>query len=62
VRSTSVKLSNLISLNLEDNNLSGKIPKEIGKLINLGYLNLRKNKLSREILKELEEINCYVDF
>ena len=40
------KLSNLDDLALEDNKLSGEIPKEIGKLINLQYLSLTNNQVT----------------
>ena len=34
-------------------NLTGEIPKEIGKLMNLKYLSLRNNQLTGEIPKEI---------
>ena len=52
-------------IDLQFNNLTGKIPKEIGKLIELNYLNLNENQLSGEIPKEigkltyLEELDLY---
>jgi len=52
-------------IDLQFNNLTGKIPKEIGKLIELKYLNLNENLLSGEIpkgigkLTNLEELDLY---
>ena len=40
---------------LSNNQLTGEIPKEIGKLINLNYLYLDHNKLRGEIPKEIEK-------
>ena len=47
---------------LDNNELSGEIPKEIGKLINLKELFLHNNQLLREIPKEVQELTCYKDF
>ncbi|KAB2603983.1 receptor-like protein 12 [Pyrus ussuriensis x Pyrus communis] len=43
-------------VNLEDNNLTGKIPSSIGDLISLQSLHLRNNKLSGELPVSLQ--NC----
>ena len=47
---------------LNDNQLSGEIPKEIGKLTKLWYLKLNNNQLSDEIPKEVKELKCYKQF
>ena len=46
----------LIALNLEDNNLSGKIPESIGELKDLVYLNFRNNTLSGSIPKSIDSL------
>ena len=40
-------------MKLQNNQLSGEIPSEIGNLINLGFLNLENNQLSGEIPSEI---------
>ncbi|KAB2621219.1 LRR receptor-like serine/threonine-protein kinase [Pyrus ussuriensis x Pyrus communis] len=47
---------NLTTVNLEDNNLTGKIPSSIGDLLSLGSLHLRNNNLSGELPVSLQ--NC----
>ena len=55
-------LSNLTSLNLYGNQLSGTIPAELGNLSNLTSLNLSDNQLSGEIPPELGHIRyIYLD-
>ena len=49
------KTTNLQILSLDDNQLSGEIPKQIGKLINLQFLYLYIN-LSGEIPKEIGKL------
>ena len=46
-------IENTTELNYCCGNLSGKIPKDIGKLVNLRHLNLRNNKLTGEIPPEI---------
>src|SRR5690606_40739798 len=59
----SIEGNHVVALNLAENNLSGKLPKQIGNLTHLKTLNLFRNKLSGEIpnsigkLKELQIIN-----
>ena len=48
-----LNLTNLISLDLEYNNLSGIIPSEIGNLVNLSYLNLGQNQLNGIVPEEI---------
>ena len=43
-------------LDLSDNQLTGEIPKEIGKLMNLQRLYLYENKLTGEISKEIGKL------
>jgi len=43
-------------LSLDDNQLTGEIPPEIGNLIDLTYLNLRSNQLTGEIPEEIENL------
>ena len=50
-------LDNLTSLNLEENQLSRKIPAELGSLSNLIYLSLSSYKLSGEIPAELGNLS-----
>jgi len=42
-------------LYLNNNKLTGEIPKEIGKLTNLRWLSLYSNKLTGEIPKEIRK-------
>jgi Leucine-rich repeat (LRR) protein len=44
---------NLKLLYLDNNQLLGEIPKEIGKLVNLEWLCLNNNQLTGEIPKEI---------
>ena len=46
----------VITLNLNTSQLTGEIPKEIGKLINLEYLSLSNNQLRGEIPKEIGKL------
>ena len=50
------------ALHLHNNQLTGEIPKEIGKLINLKYLYLNNNQLTGEIPKEIQEMKYYKNF
>ena len=52
------KLENLILkwLYLDNNQLLGEIPKEIGKLVNLKWLYLDGNQLTGEIPKEIGKL------
>ena len=52
---------NLRSLNLGMNELSGEIPKEIGKLTNLEYLFLNNNQLTGEIPKKIGKLTDLQD-
>ena len=52
----------VIKIKLSSSQLTGKIPKEIGKLINLKYLYLRDNQLTGEIPKEVNKLNCNKKF
>ena len=47
----------VIALVLDDNELSGEIPAELGSLSNLGYLGLSTNNLSGEIPAELGSLS-----
>ena len=49
-------IGRVVSLDLRDNQLTGEIPKEIGRLWNLEHLDLDINQLSGEIPKELGEL------
>lgn len=49
-------VGSLYSLNLGNNNLTGIVPKEIGKLINFSHITLWDNQLSGEIPKEIGEL------
>ncbi|KAJ7962949.1 putative Receptor protein kinase [Quillaja saponaria] len=52
--STSIgNLTNVVCLNLVDNQLSGIVPREIGTLGNIKYLLLRNDELSGSIPKEI---------
>ena len=52
-------------MHLFNNQLTGEIPKEIGKLINLQELNLSNNQLTGEIPKEIGKLTnlkyCYLE-
>jgi len=43
---------------LDNNQLTGEIPKEIGNLTNLQCLYLDKNQLTGDIPKEVKDLNC----
>ena len=49
-------------LYLGNNQLTGEIPKEIGKLINLQWLFLDHNQLTGEIPKGIQEMKYYKNF
>ena len=48
---------NVKELDLEDNQLSGEIPAELGSLTELEYLDLQRNQLSGEIPAELSNLS-----
>ena len=50
-------IENTTVLSLNDNNLTGSIPPEIGNLTNLTHLNLRYNQLSGEIPENICDLN-----
>ena len=50
-------LSHLVSLQLNDNLLTGEIPSELGNLTKLTILYLNNNELTREIPPELAELS-----
>ncbi len=54
---TTDEFSNLIELDLDDNNLSGRIPPELGDLSLLRSLNLFGNRLSGKIPPELGKLS-----
>ena len=49
-------------MSLFNNQLTGEISKEIGKLTNLVYLDLYNNQLTGEIPKEIQEMKYYKNF
>lgn len=49
--------SNVVRLELDDNNLSGRIPAEVGNLPSLEYLSLFGNRLSGDIPPELGDLS-----
>ena len=50
-------MKNLTSLALDNNDLTGEIPRELGSLTNLEYLTLNNNDLTGEIPRELGSLN-----
>ena len=51
------KLDNLQFLFLDNNKLTGEIPKELCNLDKLWFLYIQNNKLIGEILSEFEQLN-----
>ena len=54
-----IETTNLQSLFLSNNQLSGEIPKEIGKLTNLKYLYLNNNQIKEKYQKKLKNLRIY---
>ena len=52
----------ITEINLSYLQLTGEIPKEIGKLMNLQWLWLYNNQLTGEIPKEIQEMKYYKNF